>query len=201
MIKALYLLIISFLIISFGYLPRAITPKPALNIFVWGDFFDEKTLSLFTKETGIPIHVHYYTSNEELLLKLEKTNGAGYDLLFPSDYTVPLLKEKGLLQPLDHSRLPIASIDPSLLGLPFDPENSTLPYFWEIYGITWKGDLDPLFHGHQKVVMIQDPTEAFSLASLHLGSGAPETYQFDPLSASIIPYFFRARSITCAEAG
>src|SRR5207249_4799526 len=32
-------------------------------------------------------------------------------------------------------------------------------------------------------------------------SGAPEMYQFDPLSATIIPYFLSAVNITCTGAG
>src|SRR5215831_822669 len=33
--------------------------------------------------------------------------------------------------------------------------------------------------------------------SFQRGSGAPLIYQFDPLSATISPYFFMARRITC----
>src|SRR5437870_10231681 len=45
-----------------------------------------------------------------------------------------------------------------------------------------------------------EPLIAFSvLSSLssQRGSGAPLMYQFDPLSATIMPYFFSARRITC----
>ena len=38
---------------------------------------------------------------------------------------------------------------------------------------------------------------AFNSSSLQRGSGAPLMYQFEPLSASIKPYFFMARRITC----
>src|SRR5713226_1113178 len=45
-----------------------------------------------------------------------------------------------------------------------------------------------------------EPLIAFSvLSSLssQRGSGAPLMYQFEPLSATIMPYFFSARRITC----
>src|SRR5438270_2721072 len=39
------------------------------------------------------------------------------------------------------------------------------------------------------------------LSSLQRGSGAPETYQFEPLSAMNIPYFFSAFRITRTSGG
>src|SRR3990167_11377459 len=99
MIRLLYLFLLSSAIFSVGYLPNYFTkkPEPTLNVFVWGDFFPEETFHKFEKETGIKINPSYYTSNEELLLKLEKTDGKGYDLIFPSDYAVNILAQKKLL--------------------------------------------------------------------------------------------------------
>src|SRR5882762_2140745 len=45
-----------------------------------------------------------------------------------------------------------------------------------------------------------DPLIAFNVlssSSFQRGSGAPLIYQFEPLSATIIPYFLNARRITC----
>src|SRR3977135_872583 len=45
-----------------------------------------------------------------------------------------------------------------------------------------------------------EPLIVFSVlssSSFQRGSGAPLKYQFDPLSATIIPYFLKARRITC----
>ena len=174
MIKFLYIFFISLAIFSASYLPSYLSkkPEPTLNIFVWGDFFPEETFRQFEKETGIKINPNYYTSNEELILKLEKTQGAHFDLLFPSDYAVTSLKEKNLLKPLDKKRLThLQRIDPPLLNRPFDPENTfSLPYFWEIYGLTIDGSLDSLFDGNRRVVMMQDPVEIFSVASHYLNS-------------------------------
>src|SRR5262245_9437934 len=39
------------------------------------------------------------------------------------------------------------------------------------------------------------------LSSFQRGSGLPEMYQADPLSASMIPYFFIARRMTCTSGG
>jgi len=53
-----------------------------------------------------------------------------YDLVQPTDYTVTLLIRQGLLQPMDHSKLPVlANFNPIYLNLAYDPGNKyTVPY-------------------------------------------------------------------------
>ena len=62
-----------------------------LNIFVWGDYFDAKMIERFEEEKGIKVKLHYYSSNEEMMLKLKAHKGTGYDLIVPSDYAVQIL--------------------------------------------------------------------------------------------------------------
>jgi spermidine/putrescine transport system substrate-binding protein len=182
-IRALYVFLISLFLLSVTYFSSATFSKPkknnVLNLFVWGDFFPEETIREFEEETGIKINLNFYTSNEELILKLENTDGNGYDLVFPSDYGVTTLKEKNLLKPIDKSQINFFdSIEPHLLNRSFDPGNKyTIPYFWEVYGITQektkiKNDFVPsiktLFEGDHKVIMTGDPVEALDFASHYL---------------------------------
>lgn len=182
-VRTLYVTFITLLLFGIAffssYTAAKSSKKNALNIFVWGDFFPEEVLANFEKETGIKLHVNFYTSNEELILKLESSNGIGYDLVFPSDYGVMTLTEKGLLKPLDKSKFDFMDkIEPYLLNRSFDPENAfTIPYFWEVYGLAYekkkitplyKASLKDLFEGDNKVIMTADPVEALDFASHYL---------------------------------
>jgi spermidine/putrescine transport system substrate-binding protein len=181
--RALYIALIT--LILFGvtfftsYRAAETSKNNVLNIFVWGDFFPEEVLQDFEKETGIELNVNFYTCNEELILKLESSKGVGYDIVFPSDYGVTTLREMGLLKPLDMSRFDfIDRLEPYLLNRPFDPKNNfTLPYFWEVYGLTYEkknidssfvASLGDLFEGDHKVIMTADPVEALNFASHYL---------------------------------
>ena len=108
-----------------------------INVLTFPATLDAKTIADFEKQTGIRVNLVYYESNEELFVKLYSTNGEGYDLFMPSDYTIDKFVKNGLVKPLDKTKLTFwQTIDPRLLGQYFDPENRyTVPYFWAIYGI------------------------------------------------------------------
>ncbi|MBS0627482.1 MAG: spermidine/putrescine ABC transporter substrate-binding protein, partial [Verrucomicrobia bacterium] len=57
-----------------------------INVFAWSDILHPDIVADFEKETGIKVKFNYYSSNEELLVKLKATKGEGYDLIIPSDY-------------------------------------------------------------------------------------------------------------------
>ncbi len=155
--------------------------KNTLNVFAWGDILEPSLIADFEKETGIKINLSFYSSNEELLVKLKATGGKGYDLIIPSDYAVNLLIEKGLLKELDKKKLPFWNqINKHLLGHFFDPENTySIPFEWELYGFgidkeyfkdkpfdaSWKMLFDPQSY---KVTMTNDPIEAVEFASFYL---------------------------------
>ena len=83
-----------------------------LNLYNWGDYTSPELLEKFTAETGITVTVTDYDSNDTALAKIA-AGGSGFDLVVPSASFVPIFVEQGLLQPLDHSRLPhIGNIDP-----------------------------------------------------------------------------------------
>ena len=80
------------------YLKPLKNEKRVLNIFSWPEILSQEIVEKFQKETGIQIIRHYYTSNEELLVKLQGSQTASYDLIIPSDYAVTKLIEQKLLQ-------------------------------------------------------------------------------------------------------
>lgn len=167
------------------------TDKNALTIVAWGDIFDPAILAEFQKETGIKINVSYYSSNEELLAKLKKTNGKGFDLIVPSDYAVQLLHEQNLLKKIDKTKLNFYSdLNPVLLGHSYDPQNDySVPLFWELFGVgvdetqftldemrdPWKLLFEPT--DRYKVTMVNDPIEMVMLTSLYLFGNTQELDQ------------------------
>ncbi|MCB1116463.1 MAG: extracellular solute-binding protein [Chlamydiia bacterium] len=157
--------------------------KQVLNIFSWPEILNPEIIKKFERETGITVVRHYYTSNEELLVKLKASHGKGYDLIIPSDYAVKKLIEENLLKPIDHSQLDfISTLNPKLVRQDFDPQNTySLPFIWEVLGFGIDRDayqdlpFDPSWqeifcptHPNAKISMVSDPIEAIDMTSRHL---------------------------------
>ena len=104
-------LTISFwVVIFFGFLfapriMRHIKYDNSINVCIWSGIIDPQLFKKFEKETGIHVNVGYFDGNEELIVKLLATQGKGYDLVNPSDYVVDFLRQHGLLQRIDKSKL------------------------------------------------------------------------------------------------
>lgn len=153
-----------------------------IHIFTYPEQFTDEVLDTFEKETGIKVIVHNFTNNEELIAKIKRTKGTGFDLVTPSDYGVQILREQNLLQKLDKSKLNfLKHLDPFLLNRSYDPNNTySMPYDWEIFGFGMEKSLlenqnsapswDLIFDSKSKVpiVMVNDPIEALSFASFYL---------------------------------
>ena len=152
-----------------------------LTVFTWPNVFLPEVIEEFEKETGIKVILNYYNSNEELIVKMNKTDGKGFDLIVPSDYAVALLKENNHLLQLDKSKLNfLDDLNPILLNHDFDPKNDySIPLIFEVFGfginnsfpgklpLTW----DALFNLEQinyKVAMTNDPVEATTFGAYYL---------------------------------
>lgn len=141
------------IILSFLFFPRFLqlfyTPESrSINLYVWPMMIDSKKLIEFQKKTGIKVYMHYYESNEELLQKLYVTGGKGYDVVMPVDYVVDLLRKKGLIQKIDHTKLDFwHRLRPSMLHYYHDIDNAySVPYFLSIYGL----GIDTLYFGDKQ---------------------------------------------------
>jgi spermidine/putrescine-binding protein len=100
-----------------------------LNLFVWTEYVPVEMEECFELVYGITVNRDEYSANEEMYAKLS-AGGAAYDLVQPTDYIVSLMIRQGLLQELDHEKLPaLANFDPNYLDFSFDPGNKyTIPY-------------------------------------------------------------------------
>lgn len=132
-----------------------------IYFYNWGDYVDPEILSDFEKETGYKIIYETFDSNEAMMAKIEQGK-THYDIAFPSEYTVEMMREKGLLEKLDHSKIKgLDNIDQRFLDQVYDPGNEySIPYFWGTFGIiynsekynpedldSWKKLWDPKFEG------------------------------------------------------
>jgi spermidine/putrescine transport system substrate-binding protein len=96
----------------------------------------------FQKDTGIAIELSVFSSNEELLAKLQ-AGASGYDVALPSDYMVAVMRKLGLLESLDLKKIPsLKDLDPRFLRQSFDPKNQvSVPFDWGSTGIAVNRDL------------------------------------------------------------
>lgn len=106
-----------------------------VNLYTWSDYYPEELIKKFTEDTGIKLNVDYFDSNESLEAKLRASNGAGYDVVVPSDYMVQILANDGLLLEFDATSLPNGgNIKPEFLDVYFDEGRKfSTPY---LYGTT-----------------------------------------------------------------
>ena len=101
-----------------------------VNILNWSSYIPNDVILDFEKETGIKVNYGTYSSNEELLAKVSVAKEGTYDLVFPSDYMVEIMINRGLIQKMDKSKLDnFYNLNTNFLGKEYDKNNDyTLPF-------------------------------------------------------------------------
>jgi len=164
-----------------------------LYIFNWTDYIDPNLVREFEELYNCRIIYSTYGSNEDMLTKIISSRES-FDLVFPSGDHVAIMKEKGLLEPLDLSKLTnYANINPQMLkkASAFDPGNQySVPYFWGLTGLIYNKSFVPeqliatgswdvigndLFTGKNKVTMLDDAREVVGAALLYNGFSVNDT--------------------------
>ncbi len=98
--------------------------KQIVNVLNWSSYIPDEVIDNFEKEYNIKVNYGTYSSNEELLAKINSSKEGTYDVIFPSDYMVELMISRGLIQKLDSSRLPNTSnLNKLFLNQPYDYNN------------------------------------------------------------------------------
>ncbi|MGL5978285.1 MAG: ABC transporter substrate-binding protein [Erysipelotrichaceae bacterium] len=153
-----------------------------LKVFNWGEYVDTDMIRDFEKMYGVKVIYDLFDSNEAMYTKL--LGGDSYDILVPSDYMIERLIGEDLLQPLDLAAIPnAAGVNPAILGLDFDPENTySMPYFYGNVGIVYNkenvsmSDLESegfgIFHDTKykgKIYMYDSERDSFMMAFKALG--------------------------------
>ncbi|MGV8984987.1 MAG: extracellular solute-binding protein [Cypionkella sp.] len=153
-----------------------------LQLYNWGDYTNPELLKKFEAETGIKVTVTDYDSNDTALAKVS-AGGSGFDLVVPSANYVQIYVEKGLIQPLDLTKIPHHSnIAPEWMDVAYDPGRKfTIPWQWGSTGMavnqkSYSGDintsaifLDPPPELVGKVNVTPEMNDVLALATMYMG--------------------------------
>jgi len=186
-----YLLIIACLL----YSPRLFeyfADQNVINVYAFTEFISSEAIKEFEHETGIKVRVQYFEFNEELYAKFKINHGEGYDLITPSDFMIETMRNDGMLQEIDHSKLSnFKDLNKHLLNKYFDPKNRySIPLCWLVYGIVydrkivgnnfgqislamlfkdpWDLVISDTVTKHFRVCMVPDPRDMVCLAAIYL---------------------------------
>ena len=173
-----------------------------INVYNWGEYIANGTdgsmdvNAEFTRRTGIRVNYTTFDSNESLYSKL-MGGGADYDIIIPSDYMVSKLLNEGMLAPLDFGNIPnFQYIDEQFLNPAYDPGGQySVPYTWGVVGLFYNKDYvnpptgwaslwDPDLAG--KILMFDNPRDAFAIAQFRLGQDLNTTREEDWLDAAAL---------------
>lgn len=151
-----------------------------LNFYNWSDYVAESTVPGFEKKFDVKVTQDFYSSNEELLAKLQ-AGGTGYDVIVPSDYMVSIIIKSDVLTKLDKSKIPNRkNLDPDFVGLSYDPNNDySMTYQWGTTGVLYNPEVvkeavtgwDAMWleKYNGKIGMLNDVRETFGASLKRLG--------------------------------
>jgi len=167
--------------------------RPTLFIFNWDYYICPKVVRQFERENGVRVVFDYYTSNENMLVKVQ-SGGNAYDIIVPSGDHVSIMMELGLLQKIDKELLSnYHKLNPDLLyqSQIFDPNNEySIPYFWgttgiiynrrhltdqEMENVSWDIFADARFAGRNVISFLDDVREVMGIALVFNGFSAYDT--------------------------
>ena len=128
----------------------AANAKGELHIYNWADYTNMDMIAKFEKQFDVKVTVDSYDSNETMLSKV-RTSSAGYDIVVPSDFTVKIMVDEGLLEQTEPNKMDnYKNIRPEAADVYWDKgRHFTVP--WQ-FGITtfdvdtdkYKGDINTL---------------------------------------------------------
>ena len=117
-----------------------------LHIYTWSDYIAPDVLKSFEKALGVTVVVDTFDSNEAMYAKL-KAGGTGYDIITPSSYQIGGMAKEGMIDILDHKRIPNvrANFDPSFASQILDASfKYSVPYAVTYTGLAYlKGKIQP----------------------------------------------------------
>jgi spermidine/putrescine-binding protein len=151
-----------------------------LNLYAWSEYVPQQLLDDFQTKYGITVNYDTYSSNEEMLAKLQ-AGASGYDVIIPSDYTVAIMIKQDMLESIDVSKLAnFGNLDTRFINRDYDPGNKySIPYQWGttalVYDSTtvpseptsWLDLWDSAYNS--KLVFLDDEREVMGMALEVLG--------------------------------
>ena len=168
----------------------------ALALYNWGDYINPEILSKFTEETGIAVTLDTYSSNEEMLAKIQ-AGATGYDIVFPSVHMNDIMLKLGLLEKTEINLSPdFRNIDPANLRSKEDPTSSyCLPYAWGTVGVfynekvtgpiaSWADFFAIPEKTGAKIILLDDMREVLAIGLIATGKSVNSTDPADLQAAT-----------------
>ncbi|MEM9923847.1 MAG: spermidine/putrescine ABC transporter substrate-binding protein [Cyanobacteria bacterium P01_D01_bin.50] len=154
-----------------------------LHLFTWTQYTDSKLLKTFSSQTGIKVLADVYDANEVMLAKLQASGGGTYSLIYPSDYIVKKMVNKGLLNKIDRKRIiGLDNLFSQFKNPEYDPDNSySIPMSWGTTGFIYNSeklktapqDWDYLWQNQEKlskrITLLNDAREVIGAVLKMLG--------------------------------
>ena len=119
-----------------------------LHIYNWGDYTNPELIKKFEAAYDIKVTQDDYDSNETMLSKVRAGN-SGYDIVVPSDYTVKIMIEEGLLEKTEPNTMEnYKNIRPEAANVYWDDgRHYSVPWQFGTTNFTvdtakYKGDID-----------------------------------------------------------
>lgn len=159
-----------------------------LHLFTWSHYFSPDVLKQFEEETNSRIQLSYFSSNEELLTKLQ-AGARGYDVIVPSGYLIKAMKALSLLERLEASAWPEHQfLQKRFQNSPEDPKlEYSLPFAWGLSALAinkkkvqqpiegWNAVFGEKLPWSGQITMLDDAPEVVGAAMKYLGYGINES--------------------------
>ncbi len=142
LIPIVIIAIIAIIVFSSG---KSETQK-ILRIYNWADYVSDDVIKKFETEYHCQVVIDTFDSNEAMLAKL-KAGATGYDIVVPTEYTVNVMIDDGMLIKLDPAKIPnLKNIDTDYAKLMRDGKMEySVPYMVSVTGIGYNPEKVPDF--------------------------------------------------------
>ena len=128
-----------------GFRPSVSGDGGTPHIYTWSDYIAPDVLSSFEAALKVKVVIDTFDSNEAMYAKL-KAGGTGYDIIMPSSYQIATMAREGMIDKLDHSKIPNVkkNFDPSFSDQVLDPSFTyNAPYAVTYTGLAYRKDKMP----------------------------------------------------------
>jgi spermidine/putrescine transport system permease protein len=162
-----------------------------LNLFNWSEYMPQSVLDKFKQKYGIKVNYATFSSNEEMLAKIQAGGTSQYDLAVASDYMIQIMRKQkqALIEPIDLKSIPnFKNLSSLYVDKDFDRGNKyTVPYLCGTALIvintqkfkqpvkSYKDLWDPKFKN--SLVVLDDERAIIGMALKKLGYSLNETDQ------------------------
>ncbi len=153
-----------------------------LNLYIWAESISPALIEKFSKENDVKVNVDSFTSNEDLLTKLQ-AGTSGYDIATPSQHFLRIMIDEGLLENVEASKLQAyGHIEEKWRNQWWDEtQDFSIPLAYGTAGFVvntdqYKGPTDSFKYFFEpdgelkgKIALLAQPDEVIGAAQLYLG--------------------------------